>query len=76
MAEAAILTVQQRAGTHGAAVLFLFQVLQAIAIERHHGGFGAGEKAGENDQQEQDGEQYLQGIAIQGGANLAELLGG
>ncbi len=45
-ADKPVRTLQQFAGAYGATVLVFLQVLQPIAVERHHARFRAGEEGG------------------------------
>ena len=49
---------QQLRGERGAAVAGLDQVLQPVAVERHHAGFGDREEGGE-EQEDDEGEQQV-----------------
>ena len=48
--------LEQLCRQQGAAMPLLSQMLQAMTVGHHHGGFGHGEEAGHNQQHRQQGE--------------------
>ena len=48
-AEQLVVLGQELGGQSGAAIAGLGEVLQPVAVERHHAGFGDGEKRGEEE---------------------------
>jgi hypothetical protein len=44
-----------------------YQVFQAIAVKRHHAGFGTGKESGKDDQQQEYAEQYAKRYVVQEG---------
>ncbi len=56
---------KQSLGEAGGPVSFLRQVLQAVTVEGHEGGFGTGEEGRENDEQEQRAEEAACGYVVQ-----------
>src|SRR5690606_27190197 len=64
-ADDALGALEQFAGALGALVAAADKVFQAIAVERHHAGFGTREKRGENDKREEQEKQKSERSLVQ-----------